>query len=313
MPRRGAAAEVIDPKGERLLSLAEGTRAENIQFTDAGFYEIHRPNGPDETVAVNADRQESDLAPAPPETLALWRIRRKGPRGGGGDRRGWYKSPFAMVVCDDGGLGAGHCRIACWEIGIYPWIKRRHETIGSLSEYLGLLERRMRRLALTRGAAVAAGVALGLTMVAVLATNHFAFSDRSVTGARVFLFLGLAFAMAAALIVPAIRLNRRRAARAAERQLPGVRGAPAHLQPSGWSRTRRSVPAPSGRRYTGHGPRGAAADVARTQLDGQLLLGRGGLRDGTLIWLATAGPGFLGYGTSLLWGGLPKGDMKPLL
>ena len=24
-----------------------------------------------------------------------------------------------------------------------------------------------------------------------------------------------------------------------------------------------------------------------------------------------SGPGFLGYGTSLLWGGLPKGDMKP--
>ena len=30
-----------------------------------------------------------------------------------------------------------------------------------------------------------------------------------------------------------------------------------------------------------------------------------------LIWLGTSGPGFLGYGTSLLWGGLPKGEMKP--
>ena len=30
-----------------------------------------------------------------------------------------------------------------------------------------------------------------------------------------------------------------------------------------------------------------------------------------LLWLALAGPGFLGYGTSLLWGGLPKADMKP--
>ncbi len=34
------------------------------------------------------------------------------------------------------------------------------------------------------------------------------------------LFLGLAFAMAAALVVPVIRLNRRRAARAAERTYP---------------------------------------------------------------------------------------------
>ena len=30
-----------------------------------------------------------------------------------------------------------------------------------------------------------------------------------------------------------------------------------------------------------------------------------------LLWLGMSGPGFLGYGTSLLWGGLPKGEMKP--
>ena len=27
-----------------------------------------------------------------------------------------------------------------------------------------------------------------------------------------------------------------------------------------------------------------------------------------LIWLGTSGPGFLGYGTSLLWAGIPKGS-----
>ena len=30
-----------------------------------------------------------------------------------------------------------------------------------------------------------------------------------------------------------------------------------------------------------------------------------------LIWLAVSGPGFMGYGTSLLWAGLPKGTAKP--
>src|SRR4029079_12707186 len=30
-----------------------------------------------------------------------------------------------------------------------------------------------------------------------------------------------------------------------------------------------------------------------------------------LLWLGMSGPGLLGYGTSLLWGGLPKGEMKP--
>ena len=38
----------------------------------AGFYDIRRPNGRNELVAVNADRHESDLTPAPPETLTLW-------------------------------------------------------------------------------------------------------------------------------------------------------------------------------------------------------------------------------------------------
>jgi hypothetical protein len=69
---KGAAVDVVDPKGERALSLDEATKAQNIQFTMAGFYDIRRPNGRNELVAVNADRRESDLTPAPPETLALW-------------------------------------------------------------------------------------------------------------------------------------------------------------------------------------------------------------------------------------------------
>ena len=92
--------------------------------------------------------------------------------------------------------------------------------LDRLSEYLGAIERRMRMLALTRGAAVTAALALTLTVVAVLVANQFAFSNRSVIGARLFLFLGLAFALAAALIIPVIRLNRRRAAREAESKCP---------------------------------------------------------------------------------------------
>jgi len=68
----GAAVDVLDPKGDRVLSLAEATKAENIQYTLAGFYDIRRPNGRNELVAVNSDRHESDLTPAPPDTLNLW-------------------------------------------------------------------------------------------------------------------------------------------------------------------------------------------------------------------------------------------------
>jgi len=68
----GAAVDVVDPKGERVFSLSEATKAQNIQFTESGFYDIRRPNGRNELVAVNADRHESDLTPVPPESLSLW-------------------------------------------------------------------------------------------------------------------------------------------------------------------------------------------------------------------------------------------------
>ena len=88
---KGSAVEVVDPKGGRVLSLEEATEAQNIQFTSAGFYEIHRPNRADELVAVNADRHESDLTPAPAETVALWQNTAQGSSEGGGAAAGEQK------------------------------------------------------------------------------------------------------------------------------------------------------------------------------------------------------------------------------
>ena len=80
---KGAAVDVLDPKGERALSLDEATRAQNIQFTMAGFYDIRRPNGRNELVAVNADRHESDLTPVTQDSLALWQNTAQGTAGEG--------------------------------------------------------------------------------------------------------------------------------------------------------------------------------------------------------------------------------------
>jgi hypothetical protein len=68
----GAAAEVLDPSGARVLTLAEATRAQNIRLAREGFYEVRRPNGNHELVAVNADRHESDFEVIPQETVRLW-------------------------------------------------------------------------------------------------------------------------------------------------------------------------------------------------------------------------------------------------
>src|ERR1022692_1012650 len=181
--------------------------------------------------------------------------------------------------------------------------------LDRLSEYLGAIERRLRLTALTRGIAVTAGVALALTIVAVLVINQFAFSVGSVAGAQVFLFLGLAFAIAVALIIPVIRLNRRNAARRAEARYPqfeerlltfteriennpgdpflelladdtlrvAQQAEPRNVAKSAWI-------------YSFSSAAVAAALV--------------------LIWLGST-PGFMGYGTSLLRAGLPQGVNQP--
>ena len=81
---KGAAVDVLDPKGERVFSLAEAARAQNIQFSEAGYYDIRRPNGRNELVAVNTDRRESDLTPASPETVNLWQNTASGAPGSEG-------------------------------------------------------------------------------------------------------------------------------------------------------------------------------------------------------------------------------------
>jgi len=84
----GSAIEVFDPHGARAMTLAESTRAQNIQLTEEGFYEVRRPNRHNDLVAVNPDRRESDFAVIPPETLVLWQNTGQGARAqstGGGE------------------------------------------------------------------------------------------------------------------------------------------------------------------------------------------------------------------------------------
>jgi aerotolerance regulator-like protein/VWA domain-containing protein len=76
----GAAIEVLDPHGTRAMTLAESARAQNIQLTEQGFYEVRRPSHHDELIAVNPDRRESDFEVISPETLALWQNTGQGSR-----------------------------------------------------------------------------------------------------------------------------------------------------------------------------------------------------------------------------------------
>jgi hypothetical protein len=182
--------------------------------------------------------------------------------------------------------------------------------LTNLTDYLRRVERRLRVQAFTKGAAITAAAALVFTVLAVLLANAFAFSDPSVTTARVLLFIALALALGAGLVVPLLRLNRRNAARETERKFPAfeerlltfterARANPDDpflplLAADTLEVTRQAEPARvAGRNRILSFVAGAAGSLA------------------VLIWLGTSGPGFLGYGTSLLWGGLPKGELTP--
>ena len=92
--------------------------------------------------------------------------------------------------------------------------------LEQVNNYLHSLERRLRWGAFTKGAAVTAVAALIATVLLVLYTNAYAFSDISLRIARVLLVISLALAIGFGLLLPLLSLNRRRAARRAESAMP---------------------------------------------------------------------------------------------
>src|SRR5947208_2500578 len=93
-------------------------------------------------------------------------------------------------------------------------------TREQLNQYLRGLETRLKWLAVSKGAAIFAGVALGVTLALVLMTNALAFSSTSMTVARVILFIALAISIGFAIVLPLMRLNQRRTAGRAEHTFP---------------------------------------------------------------------------------------------
>jgi hypothetical protein len=67
-----ASVEVIDPGGQRPLSLAEARTVQTFQLQRAGFYQIRFASGRDAVIGVNPDRRESDLEPIAPDVQQLW-------------------------------------------------------------------------------------------------------------------------------------------------------------------------------------------------------------------------------------------------
>jgi hypothetical protein len=177
--------------------------------------------------------------------------------------------------------------------------------LDRLSEYLRAVEKRLRVLAWTRGAAIAAGVALIATVVLVLIANSYAFSPASLLTSRTLLFLALALALGAGLLVPLLRLNARRAARVAEQKFPAFEQR--LLTFSERDKSNASDPfmeilaADTLEAARGAEPARVAEPIA---IFGFVSIAAAAVA--ILLWLGMAGPGFWGYGTSLLWAGPSK-------
>ncbi len=172
-----------------------------------------------------------------------------------------------------------------------------------LNLYIHQLHQRLRLGVSLRGVAILMATALVTTIFLVLILNAFAFPLRGLTGARSLLLLALACAAALAIALPLLRLTRSRATVVAESVYPEFQ---------------QRLLTFDDREKKGNDPflELLAADtlsVARQAQPANLVsnnrlyffAGAGAACVAVLVWLVAAGPGYLGYGASLLWTG-PK-------
>lgn len=173
-----------------------------------------------------------------------------------------------------------------------------------LDSYLEQLRKRLRLGVLARGAALVVSAALAATVVLVLVTNVFAFSEGSLVSARGALLLILALSAAFGIALPLYGLTRRRTVTRAEAAFPQFQ-----QRLVTFAEQNPDQPEPFLELLAAD-----TLEVARTARpahlvpDRKLLLALAvGLASlGVLIWMIVAGPGYLGYGAARLWAGSPR-------
>src|SRR5450631_1278403 len=176
-----------------------------------------------------------------------------------------------------------------------------------LHAYIAQLEQRLRWSTLLRGLAVLTGSALVATLLLVAIANALAFSQGSVTAARFGLILILTIAAAAGLALPLRRLTRRRAIGTAEAAFPQFQQRlTTFAERDGQDPFIELLAAD-----TLNVAQSAEPKLLVTDRRLQFSLGTAVGAVVILVWIIAAGPGFLGYGASLLWTG-PHSD-KPAL
>ncbi len=169
------------------------------------------------------------------------------------------------------------------------------------------IERRVRMLVSSRGMAAFSISALVLTLVLVYIANQYRFAN--VLPFRIALFAALAMVLAFAIVLPLVAINRRRIARRAESIIEDLDGRLLTVteRPDAGNPFTELIAAD----VLEHLHSQNTEQLSRPRLL-YLCLGLGASACAVLIWLIAAGPGYWGYGSSLLWTGTAHPAARPL-
>jgi hypothetical protein len=185
---------------------------------------------------------------------------------------------------------------------------------SELNSYIAGLQQRLRMGTWLRGAAIFFATALTITIALVLVLNHFAFPAHGVTGARWALLCSLAATAAFGIALPLIRLTRSKTVSQAEAANPELEQRLTTFY-EGDRKRFDSLQADPFLELLAADTLALTENVPASSMipDNRLFaLGGAGLAClSVLVWMIAAGPGFLGYGASLLWTG-PATNAPPL-
>ncbi|MGA8730615.1 MAG: hypothetical protein WB608_17810 [Terracidiphilus sp.] len=170
---------------------------------------------------------------------------------------------------------------------------------NELNSYIERIRHRLFLAAWVRGSAIFMGSALIVTVALVLLLNQFAFAAGGLTGARLALFIALAASAGFGIAMPLVRLTRARAVHKAEASNPELE----HRLTTFYEKEQQGgdpfleLLAADTLTMTQHAEPSSLVEDRRL-----FALGGAGLGCLTvLVWMILAGPGYLGYGASLLW------------
>ncbi len=181
--------------------------------------------------------------------------------------------------------------------------------LEQLNGYVRQVEQRLRLFAASRGIACVAGLALGLTLLLVAICNRFQFAQSIVLPLRILLLLAVACAVSFGLAIPLWKLTRKRAARIAEQRIPD-------FEERLLTATEHPDPANPFTELVAEDALRVAKEHSLDQVKPARWLwtlgGAGAVAAAILLWLIAAGPGYWGYGASLLWTGSAHAKQRPL-